>query len=210
VKERLRAAYDLIVELVPEHACVVDLGCGTGDLLARLRREKHVHGRGIDVDPEKIASCVERGIPVVQADLDAGLADVPDKAYDVAILSLTLQVVRRPDVVLREMLRVSRRSIVTFPNFAFWRVRWGFLFSGRMPVTRALPYQWYSTPNIHQLTIADFRSLVAANDWLIVEEIPIIRGVPRRGAYCSNLLAEWGVFVLEKNGGAPGAEPTPR
>ena len=199
MKDRLRAAYDLIVELVPEGSCVIDLGCGSGELLARLRREKDVHGRGIEVDPEKIAACVERGVPVVQADLDQGLADAADGAYDIAILSLTLQVVRRPDTVLREMLRVSRRSIVTFPNFGFWQVRWQLLRRGRMPVSRALPHQWYNTPNIHQLTISDFRAFVEENDWTIVEEVPIIRGVPRRGAYCSNLLAEWGVFVLEKN-----------
>jgi methionine biosynthesis protein MetW len=191
-----RCQDDLIVELVEPGARVLDLGCGTGELLRRLKREKQIHGRGVEIEPDNILRCIERGLAVIQGNLDEGLAEFGNHTYDWVILSQTLQVVHKPALVLREMLRVGRRGIVSFPNFGYWRVRLQLALSGRMPKTRALPYSWHESPNIHQLTIADFRAFCREANAQILEEIPIAGGRAHRGWPWANLLAEEALFVL--------------
>jgi methionine biosynthesis protein MetW len=198
-RELLRADQRFIADLVPEGAHVLDLGCGDGALLARLREERGAIVRGVEIDLDNIARCVERDVPVYQGDLDEGLADVPTDTFDVVILSQTLQVVKRPRIVLQEMLRVGARSVVSFPNFGHWRVRAHLGFHGRMPVSDAIPYSWYDTPNIHHTTIADFRDFSADCGAVIEREIAfesrgegrtrVVRALP-------NLLADEAVFVL--------------
>jgi len=200
-RELLRADQQLIAELVPEGARVLDLGCGDGALLARLRDERGAVVRGVEIDLADIAQCVERDVPVYQGDLDEGLTDIPDDRFDVVILSQTLQVVKRPRLVLSEMLRVGTRSVVSFPNFGHWRVRTHLGFRGRMPVSDAIPYSWYDTPNIHHTTIADFRDFSADCGAVIERQIAFVGrddGRPRLVRAFPNLLADEAVFVLRR------------
>ena len=180
---------------------MLDLGCGDGALLARLREERDAIVRGVEIDLDDIARCVERDVPVFQGDLDEGLADIPDDRFDVVILSQTLQVVKRPRLVLTEMLRVGSRSVVSFPNFGHWRVRAHLALRGRMPMSEAIPYSWYDTPNIHHTTIADFRDFSADCGAVIEREIAFVgadSGRPRLVRALPNLLADEAVFVLKR------------
>lgn len=138
---------------------VLDIGCGDGALLASLRDEKGVDARGMEIDAALVAECVSRGLSVVQGDAERDLADYPDQAFDYTVLGQTLQTAQRPDLLLAELLRVSRTAFVSFPNFAHWRTRAALLWGGRMPVTRALPVSWYETRNIHHVTVSDFEAL---------------------------------------------------
>ena len=145
-----------IAEEVPEGASILDLGCGEGNLLAQLADAKGARVQGVEIDADQVAICVERGIPVIQTDLDLGLKGFPDQCFDYVILEETLQTLKRPDGILQEMRRVGRRGIATFPNFGYWRVRLDLAVRGQMPVTPWLPHRWYETPNIHLFSIRDF------------------------------------------------------
>ncbi len=193
----LRPDLAAIADAVPQGARVLDIGCGDGALLAHLRDTKGVDARGIDVSAANVASAVARGLSVVQGDADADLPDYPDDAFDMAILSDTLQAMQRPAAVLDQLVRIARRAVVSFPNFGHWRVRGSLVFGGRMPVTRSLPVSWHETPNIHFCTIDDFREL-AATRGLRVESAAFLSGGARRSAGLANLLAEQAVFVLAR------------
>lgn len=182
----LRPDLALIAGHVQPGTRVLDVGCGDGTLLAALRDTRGVDARGMEIDAEKVEQCVSRGLSVIQGDANTDLAFYPDDSFDYAILSQTLQTTSRPDLMLDELLRVGRQAFVSFPNFAHWRVRLYLLRKGRMPVTRNLPQTWYDTPNIHHLTIADFRDLLAAKGvkvkrcWFL-----------SRGRLISSLNANW-------------------
>lgn len=193
-----RIDYDRIVDLIEPGSTVLDIGCGDGSLLCRLMRERNVKGMGIELAQENVISCIECGIPVVQADIDKGLSGLADGAYNYAILSMTLQVIQNPVVVLGEMLRVARKCIVSFPNFAFWKVRAKSLLLGKAPVTRNLPYAWYTTPNRHVLSIKDFRDFCRNHGAEILTEIPISSHgrTIRRPKVWPNLFADEAVFVI--------------
>lgn len=195
----LRPDLQFIAELVPPGASVLDLGCGDGALLAHLRDEKGSVVRGVERDPASLAAALAQGLSVVQVDLDEGLAAVPDGAFDVVVLSRTLQEMRRPDFVMRELLRAGKQAIVSFPNFAHWRVRGYLLTRGRMPVSEAIPFSWYDTPNIHHATIKDFREFITEQGGRIVEEHPLRtegwHGVHRVG-FWPNLFADQVVTVI--------------
>ena len=153
--------YDLqmIADWIEPNSRVMDLGCGNGNLLRHLQESKNVTGYGIELNPEMIARSIENGINVIQTNLDRGLGHFDSDSFDYVILSLTLQAMREPKVLLEEMLRVGKQGIVTFPNFAHWRNRWQMVAKGSMPVSDELPYKWYDTPNIHLCTIKDFHAL---------------------------------------------------
>ena len=193
----LRTDLAVIAEHVAQGSRVLDIGCGDGALMAALRDTRGVDARGLELDARNVASAVARGLSVIQGDADIDLAGYPDASFDYAILSQTLQTARAPDLVLDHLLRIGRRAFVSFPNFAQWRVRLSLLWGGRMPVTRQLPESWYDTPNIHHITIDDFRSFVKARG-IIVEDAWFLSGETRTGAGMANLLAEHAVFLLRR------------
>jgi methionine biosynthesis protein MetW len=195
-----RIDYKLIQDMVPEGATVLDLACGDGELLADLIAAKHVRGSGVEIDHAAVEKCIGRGLSVFHGDLDAGLADYSDQSHDVVILSLSLQQLRRPRMIVREMVRVGRLAIVSFPNFAHWSMRRQLLMDGRMPVTKDLPYQWWDTPNIHLCTIQDFRALCREEGLCIERELylrSMDRPAPER-AVLPNLLARIAIFAVTR------------
>lgn len=193
----LRPDLAVIAANVAPASSVLDVGCGDGILLAALRDEKQCDARGMELDSVNVGKCVARGLSVIQGDADKDLAFYPDKSVDYAILSQTLQTTMRPDMVLEELLRIGRKAFVSFPNFAHWRVRLSLLWGGRMPVTRLLPVPWYETPNIHHLTVDDFRALVKERG-IAVEGAWFLRGDRRCSSAAANFRAEHAVFLLSR------------
>lgn len=192
-----RVDYEMIVDLVDQGSKVLDIGCGDGELLDQLIHVKGVHGTGIELSQGNIVSCVRRGISVIQADIDKGLAWLPENVYDYVILSMTLQVIKKPDYVLQEMLRVGKKCIVSFPNFGFWKVRAKSLLQGRAPVTRNLPYAWWLSPNRHVLSIKDFREYCRERNIRIEREIALNRrGLVWSAHIWPNMMADEAVFVI--------------
>lgn len=193
----LRPDLAIIAANVTPGARVLDVGCGDGDLLAVLRDERQCDARGMEIDSASVANCVARGLSVIQGDADSDLAIYPDQAFDYAILSQTLQTTHRPDRVLEELLRIGGKAFVSFPNFAHWRVRLSLLWNGRMPVTRLLPVAWYETPNIHHVTVADFRDLVAMRG-IAVENAWFLSGDRRCSPAMAAFRAEHAVFLISR------------
>src|SRR3972149_6457729 len=183
-----------IREWVNEGSTVLDLGCGNGELLSRLIEEKHVRAQGIELSDEAIHRCVARGLSVFQEDIDSGLAAYGDKSFDNVILNQTFQQVKKPDLVLREALRVGKKAIVGFPNFCYITDRFQIFFRGRVPVTPSLPYEWFDTPNLHFLSIADFQEYCKKRDFQIEKSV-FIRG-NTKVRFFPNLFAEIGLFLL--------------
>lgn len=198
-----RTDRDVILTLVPECVKVLDLGCGDCSLLNELVKKKRVRGTGVDIDGEQLVNGLEHGINVYQGDLDEGLTDFPDDAYDYVILNQTLQVVKKPSLVLNEMLRIGRYAIVGFPNFANWRLRRGLFFGGRAPKSPALPFEWYDTPNIRVLSIKDFFDYCRQESIRVVAQRYLMLGrwfgmVPLMMA---NLFSHVGLFVIARQNG---------
>ncbi len=196
-KSSLRPDLAVIARQVEAGSRVLDIGCGDGTLMAELVAERGVDARGLEIDAAQVEQCVARGLSVVQGDANADLVNYPDKAFDYAILSQTLQTATRPDKMLDELLRVGRQAFVSFPNFAHWRMRGSLMFGGRMPVTRALPVSWFETENIHHVTIDDFRELARAKSARI-EESWFFAGDRPIGAAGANWRAEFAVFRLSR------------
>jgi len=194
----MRPDLAIIAAHVAPGSRVLDVGCGTGDLMAALRDRAGVDARGLEIDPVKVADAVARGLSVIQGDADVDLVGYPDASFDYAILSQTLQTARAPHLVLDELLRIGRRAFVSFPNFAHWRVRLSLLWGGRMPVTRLLPEQWYDTPNIHHVTVDDFRAHLRARA-ITVERAWFLSGDQETSRAAANFMAEHAVFLLTRN-----------
>ncbi|MCP5113947.1 MAG: methionine biosynthesis protein MetW [bacterium] len=195
VRELLgRSDYAIISQLVEPDSLVLDLGCGDGALLGWLAENKNVDARGLELDSSKVKQAIARGLSVYQGDIDQGLTDYPEQAFDYVILSQTLQETRRPLAVLREMLRVGRHAIVAFPNFGHWRVRWAHLWTGRAPRTKLFPHSWYDSPNIHFLTVKDFEELSAQEGCRLQQRI--FQAGHRTIPTNPNLFAEVAAYVV--------------
>ncbi len=189
---------EIILQQIPSGSRVIDLGCGDGRLLHALREKNDCSVLGVEVDRDEILRTMQRGVPVIQSDLDRGLSEIPDDSFDFAVLSQTLQQVRLPKDVLNEMLRIARQALVVVPNFGHWRVRLQIIRYGRAPVTDALPYEWYDSPNLHFMTMHDFRELVEALGFRIVRELPIVKGRAKDRAWAANLRADSALYLLER------------
>jgi methionine biosynthesis protein MetW len=189
-------------EIIREHiepgSRVIDLGCGDGRLLSMLRDEHSCTVQGVELDRKGVIGAVSRGVPVIHSDLDEGLPEFPEDSFDFAVLSSTLQQVLHPQKVLREMLRVARRALVVVPNFGHWRVRLQVVLHGRAPVTSELPYEWYNTPNLHFLSMHDFRDMLETMNVRILKELPIIGGRAVNRAWAANLRAASALYVIER------------
>lgn len=194
----LRSDLAIIAREVRANARILDIGCGDGLLMAALRDSKDADARGLELDARDVATAVARGLSVVQGDADTDLADYPDGSFDYAILSQTLQTTKRPDLVLDHLVRIGRQAFVSFPNFAQWRMRLAHMFGGRMPVTEQLPHTWYDTPNIHHVTIDDFRSFLDERH-IKIEGQWFLSGDKPRNERLANLLAEHAVFLLRRD-----------
>jgi methionine biosynthesis protein MetW len=192
-----RADFEAIARSVRPGAHVLDLGCGDGSLLRYLKQTRGTSGYGIEIDDAKVLACVKHGVNVLQADLESGLSGFDSDQFDYVILSLTLQAVRHTERIVKEMLRVGREGIVTFPNFGYWRHRLQ-VFLGHMPVSRELPYQWYDTPNIHLFTIADFEIFCAGHGIRILERRILDEG--REVKLWPNLLGALAVYRFDESG----------
>ena len=193
----VRLDYKVIRDIIRPNSRVLDLGCGDGELMFILAKEKNAKVQGIELDENEIYKCVEKGLSVFHGDIDSGLSEYPDKSFDYVILNQSMQQVKRADFVIEEALRVGRRVIIGFPNFVYYKARLQIFFKGITPVTPNLPYKWYDTPNLHFLSIADFinycrKKNIKIENATFLTSKNIIRILP-------NLFGDTGIFTLSKN-----------
>lgn len=196
----LHVNYDIIMQMIESGAKILDLGCGSGELLKLLKDKKNVKGRGVEINEDNIIKCIEKGLSVFQGDIDEGLKDYQDNYFDYVILNRTLQCTRKPDFVIREMLRVGKKIVISFPNFAYWRVRSYLFLNGRMPKSNILPFEWYNTPNIHLLTINDFKEYCKVKQIDILKEIYMNKANIKKDTLHNvfpNFFAEEAIFICE-------------
>jgi methionine biosynthesis protein MetW len=191
-----RLDLEFIASAVSERAKVLDLGCGDGTLLKMLQERKHIIGRGVEISNEGVRDCISKGLSVYHGNLDEGLNDYPDNSFDYVILSQTLQAVLKPELVFREMFRIGRVGIVSFPNFGYWLIRWQLLRSGKMPKSDYLPFEWYDTPNIHLMTIKDFNDFCTSHGLRVLKANYLSDGKVIH--FMPNLRAKVGIFVVGK------------
>jgi len=195
---QFEVGFNIIIDLIAPGTRVLDLGCGSGTLLQRLRDEKDVQGCGVELDQEKVIRCIERGIQVLKFDLDEGLEGFADLSYEYVVLSRTLQQLMYPDRVVKEMLRVGSKSIIAFPNFGHWKVSLESVISGRTPCTDTYPHPWFNTPDVHRLTIKDFRDFIRRIGGKIEKEIFIVGNLPRTDLFWANRRAEWECCLISR------------
>ena len=182
----LRDDLQLIYDWIPANAHVLDLGCGTGELLHALMQHKNCTGYGVEIDVDSVQAALERGVNVLQADLERGLDSFADNSFDVIVLSQTIQAMQNTENILRDLTRIAKQAIVSFPNFGYWQNRLQIALCGHMPVSERMPYQWYNTPNIHWCTLSDFDRLCEKNHIRVLERAVMTSG--KRVEYLPNLL----------------------
>ena len=195
---RTRVDYDQIESLIDPNSTVLDIGCGNGELLASLTADKNIKGMGIELDQDLVLACVDKGLPIVQHDIEQGLENYTDKSYDYVILSQTVQTIKNPEKVFMELLRVGRKVIVSFPNFAHWRCRVQLLLTGKAPVTGQLPFDWCDSPNIHCLSLKDFDLFCRKLGVKVEKRIPLHKTNLSPVRFAPNLFAEQVVYVTSK------------
>ena len=196
----LKPNYIIVSQLIEPNSSVLDLGCGDGTLLKNLVDKKNVKGLGIEIDQNSVVKSLEKGLQIIQGNIDDGLKDFENNQWDYVILNETLQSTQKPDFVIEEMLRIGKKIIVSFPNFAYWRVRFYLFFNGKMPKSDFLPFEWYNTPNIHLLTINDFFDFCKKRDITIEKAIYCTKGRKKKSIFraTANFFSEEAIFLIRK------------
>ena len=198
----MKAEYKIILELLEENSRILDVGCDDGTLMQFLKKNKKVDIRGIEISKKKVQTCVAKGLTVLEGNAELDLKQFPDGSFDYVILGQTLQAFVNPQAVIKELLRIGKKAIVTIPNFGHWKVRLNLLTKGTMPVTKTLPNNWYNTPNIHMCTIRDFVEFSKIIDFKIFKSLALknksISKINNLNLFFKNLFAELGIFLIEK------------
>ena len=198
----MKLEYKIIADIIKKNTRVLDVGCNDGSLMEFLKKNKNLNIRGIEISKEKVQTCISKGLTVIEGDAEFDLKQFPDKSFDYVILGQTLQAFINPEIVIKELLRVGNKAIVTIPNFGHWKVRLNLLFQGTMPVTKTLPNEWYNTPNIHMCTIKDFFKFSETINFKIFKSIALmnrnVSTINKSNLSIKNLFCELGVFLIEK------------
>ena len=198
----MKSEYKIIANIITENSRVLDVGCDDGSLMEFLKKDKNVDLRGIEISKEKVQTCISKGLTVIEGDAEFDLKQFPDNSFDYVVLGQTLQAFINPEVVIKELLRVGNKAIVTIPNFGHWRVRLNLLVQGTMPVTKTLPNDWYNTPNIHMCTIKDFFRFSETMNFRIFKSFALMNKnvsiINNSNLSFKNLFCELGVFLIEK------------
>ena len=198
----MKPEYKIISDLVEKDAKVLDVGCDDGTLMEFLKTNKNVNIRGIEISKEKVQTCIAKGLTVIEGNAEFDLKQFPNDSFDYVVLGQTLQAFINPEIVIKELLRVGNRAIVTIPNFGHWKVRLNLLFKGTMPITNSLPHDWYNTPNIHMCTIKDFVGFSKIINFKIFKSLALINenvsDINKSNLIFKNLFGELGIFLIEK------------
>ena len=198
----MKTEYKIIADLIETNARVLDVGCNDGTLMEFLKNNKDVDIRGIEISKEKVQTCIAKGLTVIEGNAELDLKQFPNDSFDYVVLGQTLQAFMNPEKVIKELLRVGKKAIVTIPNFGHWKVRLNLLLEGTMPVTKSLPNDWYNTPNIHMCTIKDFEKFSKIMNFKIFKSLALINknvsNINKSNLFFKNLFAELGIFLIEK------------
>ena len=197
----MKNEFKIIANLLPDQSRVLDVGCGDGTLMELLIKEKKIDARGIELEEKNVKKCILKGLPVIQGNAETELGQFPDKSFDFVVLSQTLQAFLNPEIVIKELLRVGKKAIVTIPNFGFWKVRLHLLIKGTMPITKNLPDEWYNTPNLHMCTIKDFYNFCENRKIKLDKSLALhnekISSINKLNLNTKNLSAELGIFLIK-------------
>ena len=198
----MKNEFKVISDLIEDNKKVLDVGCADGTLMQFLKKNKNINVRGLEISKEKVQECIAKGLTVIEGNAEKDLKQFPDKSFDYVVLSQTLQAFLSPELVLDELLRVGKKAIVTIPNFGNWKVRLHLLFKGTMPITKSLPEQWHSTPNLHMCTIKDFVNFVKSKEIKMIKTLALnnnnVSNITNNNLGTKNLFADLGIFLIEK------------